>query len=141
MRILFTSLAILAVIACTPTAGDLERRADAEAGARAALDKELAGLVPGRPQNCVSQLQLRSGPKAYGSTLVYTNSSAEKYVNRTSGGCERIGTGGDAILVTRTPSTQLCSGDIATTVDQVSRFQNGSCSFGEFIPYTRASGS
>lgn len=132
MRILLPSLLFLA--ACTPTARDLERQADRDAGARMALDRELAGLVPDRPRNCVSQLELRGDLKSFGDTLVYSNGS-DKFVNQTSGGCERVGN--DAILVTVTPSTQLCRGEIATTVDQTSRFQNGSCSLGDFVRYRR----
>jgi hypothetical protein len=135
MRILLPSLLFLA--ACTPTAADLQRQADAAAGARAALDRELAGLVPERPQSCVSQFELRGGGlKAFGDTLVYSSGST-RYVNRTTGGCERVGE--DSILVTRTPSAQLCSGDIATTVDRTSQFQNGSCGLGEFVRYRRPS--
>ena len=132
MRMVLPTLLLLA--ACTPTARDLERQADAEAGARAALERELAGRVPGRPQSCVSQLELRGSLKAYGDTLVYA-AGPDRLVNRTSGGCERVGN--DAILVTRTSSSQLCRGDIATTLDQTARFQNGSCSLGDFVRYRR----
>ena len=133
MRIVLSSLLFLAA-ACTPTQRDLDRRADAEAGTRAALDKELAGLTPGRPQGCVTQTQLRN-VKAFGDTLVYRTIGGTRYASRTSGGCERVGD--DSILITKTPSTQLCRGDIATTVDRSSRFPSGSCSFGDFVPYRR----
>ena len=132
MRILLPSLLILA--ACTPTTRDLERQADAEAGARAELDRELAGLVPIRSSGCANQRDLRD-VQFYGDTLVYRTGSNVKYVTRTSGGCGR--TGADPILVTVTPQTQLCRGDIATTVDRTSQVQVGSCSFGEFIRYER----
>lgn len=134
MRILLTSLLLCA--ACTATARDVQRDADARAASEAGLARELAGLTPGRPQDCVQQTQLRGGLKSYGDTLVYRTSGSERYVTRTSGGCERVGE--DAFIVTRTPSTQLCRGDIATAVDRTSRFTVGSCSFGEFTPYRRA---
>lgn len=134
MRILLPSLLIFAA-ACTPTARELDRQASADAGARAALDRELAGLVPGRPQGCVSQTELRE-VKAYGDTLLYGTRGRTRYVNQTSGGCGDVGN--QAILVTRTPSTQLCRGDIATSIDRASRISTGSCSFGDFVPYTKA---
>ena len=133
MRILLPSLLILAA-ACTPTARDLDRQATAEAGTRAALDRELAGLVPGRPQACVQQIELRE-VNAYGDTFVYGSRGRTRYVNRTSGGCGDVG--GEAILVTRTPSSQLCRGDIATSINRASRVTTGSCSFGDFVPYTK----
>ncbi|MDB5697190.1 MAG: hypothetical protein JWN21_2733 [Sphingomonas bacterium] len=135
MRILLPSLLFIA--ACTPTARDLERQADAEAGARAALDRELAGLVPGRTQACVNQTELRGGLKSFGNTLVYSNGGSTKYVNRTTGGCERVGH--DAILVTRTSSPQLCRGDIGRTIDRGSHMFAGSCGFGDFVRYQRPS--
>lgn len=133
MRILLPFLLISAA-ACTPTARDLDRQAAAEAGTRAALDRELAGYTPGRPTGCVQQTDLRE-LKAYGDTFVYGSRGSARYVNRTSGGCERVGD--DAILVTKTPSTSLCRGDIATTIDRTAHIQNGSCSFGDFVPYTK----
>jgi hypothetical protein len=132
MRILLSTLALC--IACTASA---QGRDDAAAQADAGLARELAGLTPERPQGCIPQTQLRStSVKAYGDTLVYRTSGSLRYVTRTSGGCGRVGE--DAILITRTPSTSLCRGDIATSVDRYNRFPVGSCSFGEFTPYRRA---
>ena len=42
-----------------------------------------------------------------------------------------------ATRFTRTPSGQLCRGDIAQAVDRTANFPAGSCSFGDFVPYTR----
>lgn len=133
MRILLPSLLIF-VAACTPTARDLDRRAVAEAGTQAALDKQLAGLVPGKPQDCVEQFRLR-GSQSFGDTIVYETTGSQRYVNRTSGGCGQ--TNDNSFLVTSTPSTQLCRGDIAQAVDRTSNFPVGSCSYGEFVPYNR----
>ena len=133
MRILLPLL-LFSVAACTQTAADVERQAAADAGTRAELDRELAGLVPGRTQGCATQTELRN-LKTFGDTLVYDTNGSDKLVTRTSGGCERVGAEG--ILVTRTPSTQLCRGDIATVVDRNSRFTIGSCSFGDFTRYER----
>ena len=133
MRILLPLLLISAA-ACTPTARQVERQAAVDAGDRAALDRELAGLTPGQPQDCVTQTQLRE-MKSYGDTLVYRGPGRTLYVNQTSGGCslERD----DAFLVTSTPTTQLCRGDIAQAVSRTSRFPVGSCSYGAFVPYDR----
>lgn len=134
MRILLPSLLLLAT-ACTPTARDMDRQADAQAGARSALDEELVGLVPDRPQACVQTRLLQGGLAAYGDTLVYRVNAREKYVNRTSGGCEQVAN--DSYLVTRTPSTQLCRGDIATAVSRTSNVFSGSCGLGDFVRYSR----
>ena len=121
--------------ACTPTARELDRQAAMEAGDRAALDHELVGLMPGRPQDCVNQTQLRD-MRSFGDTLVYRGPGRTRYVNRTSGGCDTERH--DAYLVTSTPTTQLCRGDIAHAVNRSSNFPVGSCSYGDFVPYSPA---
>lgn len=132
MRILLPTL--LMVAACAPTADQLRAQADADAGTRAALDRELAGLIPGQPRSCVEQTRLR-GSRTFGATVVYDGPGSDRYISRTSGGCEQSGNQG--FLVTSTPSTSLCRGDIARVVDRTSRQQIGACSFGDFTPYTR----
>lgn len=136
MRILLPLLIVSTAAACAPTARDLDRRATAEAASRAALDRELVGLTPGRPQDCVPQTQLRE-MRSFGDTLVYRGPGRTRYVNQTSGGCDPEGR--DAYLVTSTPTTQLCRGDIARAVNRTSNFPVGSCSYGAFVPYSAAS--
>lgn len=132
MRLLIPTLA-LAVTACAETPIQTASRAAAADKTRAALDRELAGLAPGAPQSCLPAFDRRE-MKAFGDTLVYRTAGRTRYVTQTTG-CRGIGE--DNILVTRTPTPQLCRGDIATTVDRTSGFQTGGCSFGDFIPYRR----
>lgn len=133
MRILLPLLMISAA-ACTASARDVDRQARADAADQAALARSLTGLNPGRPQDCVEQTRLRES-QTFGDTIVYRGAGSTRYINRTSGGCN-IGRD-DAILVTRTPSTLLCRGDIAQAIDRTSHFPVGSCSYGAFIPYSK----
>lgn len=107
------------------------RRAVAE---QAQLDKALAGLVPGKPQDCLYQ---RTGydTQRVGDKILYKRSRSEIYVTDTGGGCFGL-RNGDAI-VTKSYTSQLCRGDIVRTVDLTSRFPTGSCTFGEFVPYRK----
>lgn len=133
MRWAFAGLTLLAVAASTP---DSRRAADA-AKAQAALAHELAGLTPGAPQTCLDTFVTRdASTTSFGDTLVYRTSGATRYVTRTTG-CTGIGGSGDNILITTVPETHICRGDIARTVDRVSRFETGSCAFGEFVPYRK----
>lgn len=135
MRLALIGLAA-GVFACGGMAQDA-RRTDADARVQAGLDRELKGLVAGRPQSCINSFETRdSSVTSYGETLVYRTTGSTRYVTHTSG-CTGIGGNGDNILVTRTPSSQLCRGDIATTVDRTSHFPSGSCSFGDFTPYRK----
>lgn len=134
------SLAFLlpAIAGCTPTPAEQARIDQRQATERADLDKALRGLTPQKPTQCIGQYQTRQ-VTAYGPTIVYTISPRLKYVSETQGGCETIGQRGrNDILVTRTTTGQLCAGDIAQTVDRVSGFFTGSCSFGPFVPYRPA---
>ena len=123
--------ATLAVFLAAPGASRERPRPTAEQG----LAAELAGLTPGTPTDCIA-LRPQIATHAYGSTLVYITGRNEKYRNDTGGGCEDVARD-TAFLVTRTPSTQLCRGDIADAVDRSSHFPSGSCSLGAFIPYRR----
>ncbi|HEU0067166.1 MAG TPA: hypothetical protein VFQ57_08010 [Sphingomonas sp.] len=125
----------LALAACAPTAQQAVALADRAAADQVKLDKTLAGLVPGKPSRCLPLSAGQYRTEGIGRTILYKISRGQVYRSDTAGGCERIGRGD--ILVTRQVGGQLCQGDIATTIDQTSRFQTGSCSFGPFVPYRR----
>lgn len=128
-----TTAAIL-LSSCTMTPADIAR-ADAQKAATAdALSRELAGLSPAGTTDCMDRYQT-SSLKAYGGVLVYNVSPKLKYVNDTRGGCEGVERGD--ILLTKSPTGRLCSGDIATTLMQGSRVPTGSCSLGKFTVYKR----
>ncbi|WP_380783835.1 hypothetical protein [Sphingomonas sp. R86520] len=122
------------VAGCTQTQAEVERAQVREAGVQEQLAKALAGLVPGKPETCMNQFPQKQS-SGFGATILYRVSSKLVYRSDTAGGCEGIARGD--ILVTRTPSGQLCRGDIAQTIDQSSRFPTGSCSFGDFVPYRK----
>lgn len=98
------------------------------------LDKQLAGLVPGKPQACIDPVRYRETTRV-GDTILYKNGRNDIMRNDTGGGCFGLRRG-DAI-VTRTFGSQLCRGDIVQTVDMVSRVQSGSCAFNDFVPYRK----
>jgi|UniRef100_UPI0035CBC112 hypothetical protein len=101
---------------------------------KVALDKELAGLVPGKPQTCIDTFRYRDSTRV-GDKILYKNGRNDVMVSDTGGGCFGLRRG-DAI-VTKSYTSQACRGDIVRTVDMVSRFPSGSCSFGDFIPYRK----
>jgi hypothetical protein len=121
MRILSLLMLPAALLAagCTQTQAEVERAQVREAGVQEKLAKELAGLVPGKPESCISQFPQKSS-SGFGPTILYRASSGLVYRSDTAGGCEGIARGD--ILVTRTSSGQLCRGDIAQTLDQTSHF-------------------
>jgi hypothetical protein len=126
------SLSCLALAAgCTMNEPVDADRSDTQASLSAAL----ANFEPvGPPVSCVDLHQLR-GNHSVGDAIVFEGSGGRLWVNRPAGGCPDLGYG--RALQTRTPSTRLCRGDIATVFDPVSRTQYGACGLGDFQPYRR----
>lgn len=130
-------LAALALGGCAATAAETRQADDRAARDVAKVDRALTGLTPGEPQTCLSNAERRNAPtQNFRSTVLFRVSRDLVYRNDMNGGC--VGGGIDPIFVTRTPSTSLCRGDIAQLIDRVARFPVGACSYGEFVPYTRA---
>ena len=68
-------------------------------------------------------------------TVAFKGGGGRVYVNHLSPGCTGVGLGN--ALVTKQPGSSLCRGDIATVENLQSRITVGSCTFGEFVPYSR----
>ena len=133
MRILFPLIAIaLAGSAVVADSATRDQRSDEEK-----LTAELAGLVPGKPTDCLDSQQ-SSQLKAIGGTILYEVSKNLIYRNDTGGGCENIARGDTLVTVSHTG--RLCRGDIGHTVDSSSHFPTGSCGLGAFIPYRKPAG-
>ena len=142
MRDALLTLAIAAAASaglsgCAQTPAQAQAAASRAAADRQGLDRELAGLVPEKSSGCLNTTETRNAEavKAYGPTIVYRIGRNLKYRSDTAGGCENLARGDT--LVTVSNSGQLCRGDIARTVDTVQRFQTGTCSFGDFVRYSR----
>ena len=105
------------------------------AKAQERLNTELAGLTPGQPQSCLPHYQSQNMIVIDGHTLLFRDSSKRVYRNDIYAGCAMLG--GRYALVTRSTSTSLCRGDIAQVVDVQNNLVVGSCTLGDFVPYTR----
>lgn len=124
--LLIASAAALGAIAAGPASAARDTPA-------VAYSKLIAGKVPGEPQDCIDTRFTKPSLSAYGDKLIYRVNSNLVYVSETNGGCSNVARG-DA-LVTQRFQTRQCRGDIATTVDTVSRFPTGGCALGPFTPY------
>ena len=125
--ILLVSLALAA--GCTAEGAVAPSQSD-----EARLAEALAGRTPGAPMSCVSQLNLRSSRSIGEGAILFDGPGDTIYVNRPPAGCPSLE---GRTLVTRTSSSQLCRGDIATVYDTASRTEFGSCGLGDFVPYRR----
>ena len=111
-------------------AAEAERRAKAEIE----IADQLKGLTAGEPKSCIDQTRVHNVHK-YAGAIIYEYSPREKYRNNVSDGCFGLSRGD--IIVTKTPTSQLCRGDIITTVSAGSRIPSGTCGLGDFIPYKK----
>ena len=130
------AIAALGLLAGTAAfASHGESRRDAGMDTETKLAKALRGYEQAGPaMSCVSQRSL-GGNKSVGDAILFHGTTGRLYVNRPAGGCPSMNLGRS--LVTRTTSSQLCRGDIATVVDPVSGATYGGCGLGDFVPYKR----
>lgn len=131
-----TLIALAAFLAgCAATDAEVAAQGDRAAREQARLDRALAGYAPERTRTCFSSIDRRAarGARYYGSTILYP--LGDRIVrNDMNGGCPL---NREPILVTQTPTTDLCRGDIAQLIDRASRFPVGSCAYGDFVTYRR----
>jgi hypothetical protein len=105
-----------------------------ERNAEAELARALQGRVAGEPVNCIDLHRIRSSRVIEGTAILYDAGSVI-YVNRPRNGAEELNR--FDTLVTRTPSTRLCSVDVVHTVDLHTNTFTGSVFLDEFVPYRR----
>ena len=103
--------------------------------AQAEFDRLLAGRSPGRTVSCVRQPDLLGSRSIGEEVILFEGRGGITWVNRPPAGCPRLNSGRS--LVSITPTTQLCRGDIVNVVDPVGGFSYGSCGLGDFVPWRR----
>ena len=122
----FTALALLSAGAVAQAREPVDREAE--------LARALDGRVAGEPVNCIDLHRIRSSRIITDTAILYDAGSII-YVNRPRNGADELNQWDS--LVTRTPSTQLCSVDTVEVVDLSTRSLTGIVFLGDFIPYRR----
>ena len=101
-------------------------------------EEELARAIQGRvaeaPVQCIDLHRVRSSRIINGTAIVYDAGSVI-YVNRPENGADQLNQWDT--MVTRTPSTRLCSVDTVTMIDRASQNFTGVVFLGDFVPYRR----
>lgn len=136
MRNLSLVLIIAALAACT-TAPQPETRS---ARAEARLQELLAGKVAGQPLSCLPNYRSDDMIVIDDNTVLFRHSSNLVYRSDLQGACSNLGSGHYALLTQRGGGTGLCRGEIAQVVDVQNNITVGTCSFGDFVPYSRTGG-
>jgi len=131
MRTSWLWLTPLLAVAITPVAAHPSRQAAGEAE----LAKQLDGLVPGKPQDCVSLSRIDGSQIIEGTAVVYRGFGGTIYVNR-PGGAERLHD--DDIPVQYVYGAELCRLDQMRLLDRSTRMEHGFAILGQFVPYSKA---
>ena len=118
-----------------------ERPRELSQADEARLAGELADYEQDGPvMACVNSRDLQGNRSAGETAIIFEGVGRRLFVNRPAAGCPSLDHG--RALQTRSFSTRLCRGDIATVFDPVSGIEYGGCGLGDFTPYRRrASGS
>jgi len=110
------------------------------ASARLTPEQELAKLLAGRTagpaQSCIPMRSVHDSTTIPGIGIVYEVGATRYLMRFQNGGCPALES--DRILVTKTPQTQFCRGDIGDVVTRSPATFMGSCTYGEFVPYKKA---
>jgi len=102
------------------------------------LGKALAGRTAGQPVSCISNTRGSDMTVIDDYTILFKEGGTI-YVQKPHGGCYGLGNGNYSLVTRIAGSNRLCSGQIGELVDRVSGYGYGSCVFGEFVPYRKAS--
>jgi hypothetical protein len=129
MRSFPLGLATLLAVAAPAFAAQSNReRGEAE------LAKQVAGLVPGKPVQCISLSQSDGSTIIDGTAIVYRGMGGKLYVNRPRG-AEMLRE--DDIPVQYVYGSQLCRMDQIKLLDRSTQMQRGFANLGDFVPYTK----
>jgi len=133
MRSLYLLVISAALAACAAVPPSPEQTAREQAR----LETHLAGRTPGQPVSCLPSYRTNDTITISENTILFRDGSTI-YRNDPPGGCPGLGRGTYSMITNSTGSTGLCRGDIARIADLTSGVVVGSCSLGDFVPYTRA---
>lgn len=134
MRALLFALPVL-LAACATSSMAEDQPPELNEKQKAALDRELAGKVAGKPQSCISLTQ-RADMQVISDDVLLYKAGRTVYYNRVIGSCNGLNFG--RTLVTNVFGGQLCRGDIARVADLQAGMLTGSCALGDFVPYRPA---
>ena len=126
--------AIFSMVIVAAIAGAVSERAFSdEADITPALRSAPTGRIADTPVSCVAVGDL-SHARMIDGTLLFDGKGGTLWRNGPTGGCPmRPG----RTLLTRPNRDRLCAGDVAEVVTLPGPVRQGSCSLGNFIPYSR----
>lgn len=135
-RLTLASLVILGSAGALASCATVEPRDTRSPEAQRELASYLDGRVAGQPQSCLASFRRENMIVIDENTILFRDGANRVWRNDLSGPCSGLGRGGNALLTRQFGSASLCRGEIAQVIDTSQGFTVGSCSLGDFVPYT-----
>jgi hypothetical protein len=135
-RLTFASLTVLASAGLLASCATTNRPEPRSAEAQRELSRWLDGRVAGKAQSCLPSYRSQDMVVVDENTILFRDGSNRVWRTDVRGPCNGLGRPGTALLTRQYGGSGLCSGEIAQVVDTAQGFTVGSCSLGEFVPYT-----
>ena len=136
MRIPALPLMASVIASCAPVPATQNPAQTAQQQDR--LQSLLAGRSAGQPVSCLSSYRTTNQINISDNIILFRD-GATIYRTDPPGGCPGLASGRYALL-TRNPTSQLCRGDLVQLIDTQSGLIAGTCTFSDFVPYSRRSG-
>ena len=102
------------------------------------LDRYLTGRFAGTPQSCLPRFSADDMVIVDDNTILFRD-GGRVWRTEMQGGCPGLSRGHYALVTRQFGTSGLCRGEIAQLLDTAAGFTAGSCSFGDFVPYSRPS--
>ena len=106
--------------------------------AQTRLTRALDGLVAGPPQRCIPSFRGTHQEIVDRGTILYKNGRDLVFRNDPEGGCQ--GLDSSRGIVVSSIGSDYCRGDLVRVFDRTTGTTLSSCSYSDFIPYTRPPG-
>lgn len=103
---------------------------------QARLQQLLEGKLAGAPVSCITHRQADDMTVISDNTVLFRDGSRVFRNDFNGARCTGLGSGFYA-MQTRTSGSGLCRGDIVNIVDTRTGMMVGTCTLGDFVPYTR----
>ena len=134
-NLISAALVAAALAACASTPQPPRQRTVA---AQQDLDRVLAGKVAGAPRACLPLYKRDSMTAVDDNTLLFHDGANRVWRNDPPGGCPRVSAPGFTMVIRTVGSTSLCRGEIVQIIDLQTNVAAGTCTLGDFVPYTRS---
>ncbi|MGB5485649.1 hypothetical protein [Parasphingorhabdus sp.] len=133
MRNLLFAIPAAMLLAAPATSGSTNALTEKQ---QAKLDMRLEGRTEGKTRSCIASNDQREMTVISDDILIFGSSRNARtiYVNKPYGGCRNADRN---ILSYRRPTSSLCKGAVVSLVDSGTGMTMDSCSFGEFVAYTK----